>query len=1450
MNPHAGKIVLNDATSQYDRWLRALDADYAKVDGRSYDELLDFAVSYAGLINFYNLRDKVDGDWVLFFLTDPTMLLASIGVVDLSAVEAAFALLERLTAEAQDFDRKFQLLRQTFESILDLARRLNVYLGLPGQSGETGQLLEHMLDDMIEQDLGGQLRALKAFDEGAGLPGALGRPVGLDYSGFAANWGLGQVCPDGSIYRGRTNDKKIDYALPRLNTIFRSFLYAFSDLKQFARANLPATLDTGDHKPHVALYLAFVQLFQTAQNTLNTISHRYVNFYYRDILREGNRGPVADSVYLTFTLAESEEVLSTTVPRGTLFAAGQDAEGQDILYASDKDLGVDASSIGKVRTLRVISGSPFIAEPKAEASYEEAASREREASDEDAPPVVVNRVLASEIVMGADAGADMADAAKPGAQTDWGTFGEERVGSSAVEVTEPATLGFAVASDLLLLTGGTRIVTLEVSYTATFKENVLNPLLGQLSTATGLRACDIFRLVLEGAFTLYVSTSTGWFEVEAYGAATTGAQEADELSFGLWFELPPSVPSVVPYDPEGEGADGESGTAAPVTEDTRVNASSPAPSLPTLKAYVRQELIHLVGDVGAVNVYPLSLLAEMEVTSIRIRAQVFDLSNMQLANTDGEIDTSTPFFPFGGLPVVGSYLLIRHSELFVKTIESLLIRVFWFNLPPNDDGFRGYYKYYVIGPDGSREPNLFNNQVFRNSLSVQNPGTWSFGEFASPGAYGTSPPQEDYYLFRTRENCTDPTPTEAGTLCADTVFAPTVSAVTPPRYYDPEDSAFKLELTAPSYAFGNSIYSQNILNAVIEDLPDPVGCKEKCRAECQVLTDAAMCIDACIMCLKDCDAATGGADPACVETCLERCLLCLLELAVPCIERCLASAGTRAGGQLPPYFKKRMRAALSLPAPERVRVIRQCVDECRELLGKDSPPSESCTEKCLKLFEAMQCVVLCASGLSSPPFASLGECLGACSENLRRAGEECEETCIAECMSLKKELKYPNEPYLPQSTKLTLDYTADCTLPLVGAVDPCAQFFHLLPFGGYARIDTSAKESPALPPTLLPSFTYPGNLYLGFSALTPPRMLTLLFQMAADAGGARPEPLPPVVWEYLSENRWKRLNKSQLYLDTTNGLQQSGIVELSLPSYDPSNNTVLSADLEWLRASVASQPGGFPRCAGLYTHAVLATWRNEDNTGEQLAKPLPPHTISGSVEPLPDIATIDQPIESFGGRPPETGRDFEMRVGERLRHKDRAILGWDYERLVLERFPTVWKVQALPARNPQTGNAPGEVLLVVVNGTDSIQTVDPTASFVTGEMLGNIQSYLESRASPFIQLYVVNPIYVRIEVTASVEFGAAASVGASLVQLNAELVEYLSPWFYDAARAARGGLYASESDISEFIQTRPYVEALSSITFNYAPPPDSLDWYFLTSARQHRIQDAGASVVAYERAGY
>lgn len=1206
MDRHAGKIVLNGATSQADRWLPALGDGYANVDDRSLSDLLAFSVGFGRLIRFYDLDDRPDGDWSGFFAADPTIVLACIAALRTERAERAFVELQRQALEARHFAQKIERLTLMFEAVVQLARLANDWLqGLgPQPQSPTARLLRTQLVAAIEASLGPHLRRLLAYAEGAGQYDALGQRIPLNLAGFLPIWRLTHDCPDASIYRGASRNRRIDHACPAIHALFTQCLDTLDNLQARAHSEFDASLDSADHPPQTALYIAFAELFRTAQDTVNTVSSRFARFYYHDILREDFRRAQPDSTYLTFVLADDESVTTSSVPQQTLFAAGQDANGLDILFKADRSLLVTRAAIIRLRALRVISGPliPGHAAPRT--------------SD------VVQRVLGTEIT------------GDPKATGAWPTFGYAEPGETGTTLTTPATIGFAIASPYLLLTGGDREIALRLYYSQDAAAR-LAALLAILAEATGLDDAEIWLTVLSQAFTLQVSTATGWLAIEQPYDVRLVESSTGNPGFELKFTLPAAAPAVEAYAPDTAAADG----------------ANPDPARPTVKALVNPSPVTVGVKPRIVEVYPLSLLCELDCTGWQIETHVAALTELQLSNTDGTIDPSKPFLPFGAPVVKGSYLAFWHRELFVKTLHSLQITITWFNLPPNDDGFDGWYCDYVLGLDGTPQPDLFDNTVFKADIDVVKPGTWQL-----KGG-------DALCLFRTLSadpkvpDCQD---TEAAApLCPSTCYDElTITTRNAPAYYDPADSTVRIRLVAPDYAFGDDLYAANVLNAVINDLPP------------------------------------------------------------------------------------------TTPPPDPL------------------------------------------------PFS------------------------------------YPNAPWLPQAASVGVDYVA-----IAGDADAGAgQFFHLMPFDGFDEVRAPVAS-------LLPRFRDSGNLYIGLAGLGPSQPLTLLFQMTT-AGGSGP--LPSVQWQYLRDNCWIALSPEQVLGDGTNGLQNSGILSLALPAITD-DNTVLGSG-QWLGACVPRGAARFPLTSHITPHAMLATWVDNGSIAH-LARPLPAHSISASVQDLPDIGSIDQPMPSFGGRPPETGRSFQTWIGERLRHKERGILGWDYERLVLEEFPTIWKVQALPARSLAHGDSPGDVLLVVVPGPNGYEAMDPTAPMASADLLARIHAMLASRISPFIRLRVSNPVYVRITVSACVQF--ADNDGASIDRLNADLVQYLSPWFDDAARAALAGDYASEDEISEFIQTRLYVEALMSIRFDYAPDPRQLDWYFLTSALQHVITIAPTATPidhAYENA--
>lgn len=391
----------------------------------------------------------------------------------------------------------------------------------------------------------------------------------------------------------------------------------------------------------------------------------------------------------------------------------------------------------------------------------------------------------------------------------------------------------------------------------------------------------------------------------------------------------------------------------------------------------------------------------------------------------------------------------------------------------------------------------------------------------------------------------------------------------------------------------------------------------------------------------------------------------------------------------------------------------------------------------------------------------------------------------------------PNPPYTPELESIDLDYGARSVLQLsetgVAAGHAHAdveRLLHIHPFGIAELHPDEGQRRFGLLPALGPD----GSLYIGLdvgaaadSDAGPPQgPLTLLFHLRP-AGAAELPPRAtraPLQWAHLLRDRWQPLDSHRVLSDTTHGLLGSGIVTLDLPEGLSRDNSLLGGGLYWLRVACAGQLDTAAPLVGVHAQA-LTLQRVAATAGSAAGLALPPVLPGSIVQPerqVPGLAAVLQVEASSGVRPAEDARSLRTRAGERLRHKNRACLAWDYERLVLERFDSVFKAQCF--MQPDAGLATGEVLVVVVPRVDTTEpdyaSAAPRLDTLT---LQRIRQALSELASAFVVLTVRNASYERVQARCRVKYEPRAQRGEVQRQLNRVITEHLSPWHPDGRGA-------------------------------------------------------------------
>jgi hypothetical protein len=139
---------------------------------------------------------------------------------------------------------------------------------------------------------------------------------------------------------------------------------------------------------------------------------------------------------------------------------------------------------------------------------------------------------------------------------------------------------------------------------------------------------------------------------------------------------------------------------------------------------------------------------------------------------------------------------------------------------------------------------------------------------------------------------------------------------------------------------------------------------------------------------------------------------------------------------------------------------------------------------------------------------------------------------------------------------------------------------------------------------------------------------------------------------------------------------------------------------------------------------------------------------------------------------------------------------------------------------------------VPIPGRDTPAIEDPTIPSSDSAMLTDIHTFLSSRISPFIQLVVTNPVYLRLKVVANLIFTEEDTLEANKERLNDELIQYLSPW-PSPVLGPRPDDYYTLNEVAHFVRNRPYVRAILSIALVPDEPAELNGWHYLTSATSH-----------------
>lgn len=679
---------ITDGTAQDDRFPAPLADHYFDVDERPYEDLIARTAQFAKFVRYYSAVDPNIKNWKPLFATDEIVILADIMTTDSVRMEAEYREKTALSPE------------KTAEYLIRFALRIDGWFQrLKDAKNESGRLMSRAISELIQRKLKSAIETVaRLFPPHAPGPESESYDAGI-FRAFHSTWGFArhaapaprQALPDAATPPEREK---------ALLETFYSLVSAVSFLKPLALERLSVSAKSGDHNPAIALFLSFARLLGKARDKANLFTSRHRDFYYGDVLRITPRSQRLDHTFLAFETDPGLKQL--LIPKGARFTAGKQGGAGELIYESDYDLAASDVRIADVRTL-YCARDPQIS-PEYELQFADA-------------------LRALTIVSGLEpAPADIVC---------WPIFGSEGRGNFAVR-GENASAGFAIASSALRLREGDREVTVNVVLEDAANEG--NPTLGRLFRSVVLGCADaspaeiaefhrsalaalglsqdadkvkldqellpqdpkyIFDVVVGSAFSISLTTATGWYHVPGYGVEAVATGKPDRYSISFSFVLGPEAPSLAPADAAIHGRDYSTG-------------------LPMIRFLL----------ASGAHIYSLSLFSELNVLEVQIDSHVSGATRLVAWNQFGQLDPSRPFNPFGPLPTTNSYFIFGNYDAAGMNLTCFDINIEWGELPDSPEGFEQYYREYDT---------RYSNEAFLAALSILSDGRWR-PEVDEPGA--------------------------------------------------------------------------------------------------------------------------------------------------------------------------------------------------------------------------------------------------------------------------------------------------------------------------------------------------------------------------------------------------------------------------------------------------------------------------------------------------------------------------------------------------------------------------------------------------------------------------------------------------------------------------------------------------------------------------------------------
>lgn len=712
--------------------LPALAPQSIQVNERSLRDYLNLAAQIADFFYFYDQTNQKNGTWAPFFLKDPLILLACISKLNYQEVYSTYLQVTRQwespsLSNAAHFSSKLHLVNQLMDLLYELFKAIQKWGKDMLQSEQSYELKEFVFKQtktlhrvnwwnlrLLQKHLAMSWQEIKPPE--TDLPTA---PLPDIWFPQQISHQVDNLLYDREDQSGKRlrieqaedaeKSSILDPAMGLLQQIFQqTYGFCTQVVEQAAKAFESLLNSHQQAFADTQLLIVFLQLLQKQQAQMNQITERHLDFYYQSILKQTPRGATPDEAILKLTLKDEIEFFE--IPAGMEFIAGEDKEGHPIIFATDHPTELNPIAIEHIIAMT----------PQAQSKITEFSKVHKNAKGE---------------------------------YLSWSLFDQSSSSASVPQTWKNNRWGFAIASPLLFLQSGKRIITLHfLSKDQSSTSVPSDESRGSTSVSSDKSHFPSHSHDLEIA----LSTAEAWYPLPVSQVALSPNM--------LQLTLPATAPPIVPF------------------EEQQTFEDSPWPVLKVI--------------------YTGKSLPAATLTDFELKVTVKNMTHFELFNSDGKVLNEEPFFLFGSVPTMGNTFSLHSPELIAKPLESLTMNLMWEAVPGNLTQYYQAYNTYLKdyqATQGEKKQTTFTPSAFQVSLQPHKKAKLSENEQPLFEIDGDGPSIKSKSSFSFEAATADPS--------VLLIKEPLLNKAT----------SLQLTLTAPQEAFGFSLYSKVVSHVTTEN---------------------------------------------------------------------------------------------------------------------------------------------------------------------------------------------------------------------------------------------------------------------------------------------------------------------------------------------------------------------------------------------------------------------------------------------------------------------------------------------------------------------------------------------------------------------------------------------------------------------------------------------------------